>query len=210
MCRAARSRAPRPASATARCCASRSRTRAKARSIAAASSRSSITPARGCSASSGNSRRRRAAVPVDKKQAGRELNIAPRTPAAPRTATLSASISCARAAMAWPRQGQGAAWIARDREGGQPDRDPRPRNSAGLFAIACATPRPRSLRRLPAARTGATCRSSPSIRPTPRITTTRFTPNRSDPNNKAGYIVKVAIADVTSMCGRARRWTATR
>ena len=42
-------------------------------------------------------------IPVDKKQAGRELNIAKRRqPAAPRTATSSASIWCARAAMAWP------------------------------------------------------------------------------------------------------------
>ena len=52
MFRAARSRAPRPASATARCCASKSSTTAKARSIAAASSRWSITPRPACSASS--------------------------------------------------------------------------------------------------------------------------------------------------------------
>ena len=41
------------------------------------------------------------------------------------------------------------------------------------------------------------CRSSPSIRPTPRITTTRFTPQPDDdPNNQGGAIVTVAIADV--------------
>ena len=54
------------------------RTTAKARSIAAASSRCSITPRPACSASSARCRDGGGRlVPVDKKQAGRELNIAP-------------------------------------------------------------------------------------------------------------------------------------
>ena len=61
-------------------------------------------------------------------------------------------------------------------------------------------PRPhvRSARRR-RARTGARCRSSPSIRPTPRITTTRVhaAPD-SDPANAGGFIVTVAIADVAA------------
>ncbi len=48
------------------------------------------------------------------------------------------------------------------------------------------------------ARTGARCRLSPSIRPTPRTMTTRFmpslTPRRKTPD---GVIVTVAIADVS-------------
>ena len=41
------------------------------------------------------------------------------------------------------------------------------------------------------------CRSSPSTRRMPRTTTTRFTPSLIlDPNNKGGFIVHVAIADV--------------
>ena len=47
------------------------------------------------------------------------------------------------------------------------------------------------------ARTGARCRSSPSIRPTPRTTTTPCTPCPiRDPRNPGGHIVSVAIADV--------------
>ncbi len=57
--------------------------------------------------------------------------------------------------------------------------------------------KPRSRRGLPAARTGAKCRSSPSIRPTPRTTTTRCTPSPTPIRTIAGgYVVTVAIADV--------------
>ena len=48
-----------------------------------------------------------------------------------------------------------------------------------------------------AARTGGTSRSSPSIRPTPRTTTTRSTPSRT-PTKNGGHIVIVAIADVAA------------
>ena len=50
-----------------------------------------------------------------------------------------------------------------------------------------------------AARTGATCRWSPSTRPTPRTTTTPSTPTPDpDPANPGGVIVTVAIADVAA------------
>ena len=61
-------------------------------------------------------------------------------------------------------------------------------------------PRPKSARARGAARiarTGATCRSSPSTRPTPRTTTTRSTPRRTRrPTIAGGFVVTVAIADV--------------
>ena len=74
------------------------------RPIAAASSRSSITPRARVlgifrALPDGGGR----LVPVDKKQAGRELNIAEgRQPTAPRTAISSASSSCARAVSGLP------------------------------------------------------------------------------------------------------------
>ena len=94
---------------------------------------------------------------------------------------------------------RGAARLAQERARGQPDRDPRPRNPACLSAVAIEAEarRGKARRRSPAARTGASCRSSPSIRPTPRTTTTRCTPSpiptRSNPG---GHIITVAIADV--------------
>ena len=63
-----------------------------------------------------------------------------------------------------------------------------------------------------AARTGATCRWSPSIRPTPRTMTTPSTPSPTPtPDNPGGVIVTVAIADVAGLCAaRHRRSTARR
>ena len=134
--RAVRSRAPRPVSATARCCGSRSPTTAKARPIADASSRWSITPRPACSGSSaalpdGGGR----LVPVDKKQAGRELNIA-KADSRRRRGRRSRQRRSGAHARLRPclRQGQGAARLAGVGESGQPDRDPCPRNSAGLLA----------------------------------------------------------------------------
>jgi ribonuclease R len=52
---------------------------------------------------------------------------------------------------------------------------------------------------------------SPSIRRTPRITTTRFMPKPDDdPDNKGGFIVNVAIADVAFYVRPDRRSTARR
>ena len=149
-CRAVRSRARLPASATARCCASRSSTKATARSIAAASSRCidhARTRVLGIfrKAPGGGGR----LVPVDKKQAGRELNIA-RAGYRRRGGRRSRQRRSGAHARLRPRlrQGEGAARLAVERKGGQPDRDPRPRHSASVFARArCAKPRPRSPRR---------------------------------------------------------------
>ena len=113
-------------------------------------------------------------IPVDKKQVGRELNIAKadsggrrrRRPRQRRSGPHPRLWACLR-------QGEGAARFARDRKGDQPDRDPRPRNPAGIFTFRrCAKRRRQSPPSSRAAKTGATFRWSPSIRPTPRITTT--------------------------------------
>ncbi len=83
---------------------------------------------------------------------------------------------------------------------GQPDRDPRARHAVRVSA-ATRWPKPRP--REPAALAGPRglarrCRSSPSIRPTPRITTTRCYAERRHRSRQspAAIIVTVAIADV--------------
>ena len=78
-------------------------------------------------------------VPVDKKQAGRELNIASADTGGAEDGDL-VSVDLVRTPRLRPclRQGEGAARLARDRKGGQPDRDPRPRHSAGVFAVRAA------------------------------------------------------------------------
>ena len=212
--RAVRSRAPPPASATARCCASRSRTTAKARSIAGASSRWSITPRPACSESSaalpgGGGR----LIPVDKKQAGRELNIA-KADSRRRRGRRSRQRRSGALARLRPglRQGQGAARLAGVGESGQPDRDPCPRNSAGVLAGRVARSRSSQARDAEGPRGLARrCRWSPSIRPTPRITTTRFMPSRIPiRTTRAASSSRSRSPTSRSMCGRARRSTATR
>ncbi len=114
------------------------------------------------------------------------------------------------------RAGQGAARLARDREGGEPDRHPRPRHSR-------TTSRREALRRggggaarrrSPAARTGATCPSSPSIRSTPRTTTTRCsrgpTPIRTIPaaSSSTSRSPTSPITSRPAPRSTARRWRA--
>ena len=85
---------------------------------------------------------------------------------------------------------------------GQPDRHPRPWHPARLSAPRrCAEAEAAQARDArTAARTGASCRSSPSIRPTPRITTTRCMPRPTPIRTIAGgFIVTVAIADVAAL-----------
>ena len=99
-------------------------------------------------------------IPVDKKQAGRELNIAKADSRWRRgwrsRQRRSGALARLRAGF---RQGQGAAGLAGIGESGQPDRDPRPRNSAGVFTGRLARGRrsktrkpegPRGLARRPA------------------------------------------------------------
>ena len=142
--RHAQTRARWPASATARCSASSACTTMTAPPIAGASSRSSTTRNRACSACSaalpdGGGR----LIPVDKKQAGKELNIA-KNDTARRAGRRPRQRRSRALARLWPRlrQGQGAARLDRERKGHQPDRDPCPRHSHGLFARR-ASARPR-------------------------------------------------------------------
>jgi ribonuclease R len=153
---------------------------ATAAPIAGASSRSSITP-RPASSESSAPCPAAAAAGAGRQEAGRprvEYRREP-IPVAPRTAISSASIWCARAVWACLRQGQGAARLAGTEK------------AISLIAIhAHEIPQafsPAALREaeeakpatLRAARTGANCRWSPSIRPTPRIMTTRSRRTRS-------------------------------
>ena len=111
---------------------------------------------------------------------------------------IAVETSRAAAARTADRPRGRAARLAASRARGQPDRDPRARHPVTYSAARrMQKPRPRSPRPCKAARTGGTCRSSPSIRPTPRIMTTRFRPSPiPTPNNRGGFIVNVAIADV--------------
>ncbi len=138
-------------------------------------------------------------VPIDKKQLGRELTIPPSATAGAVDGDLVA-VEVARHGRLGlaDRHGRRAARLAQERARRQPDRHPRPRHSARISARGARGSRSRAAgdaRRT--AKIGATCPSSPSIRPTPRITTTRSMrcpiPIRSNPG---GYIVSVAIADV--------------
>jgi hypothetical protein len=90
---------------------------------------------------------------------------------------LVASRSRARAARPADGAREGAARLAQERARGQPDRDPRPRHPACLSAGGLR-PRPSGSRRDARRPRGLarSCRSSPSIRPTPRTTTTRCMP----------------------------------
>ena len=138
--------------------------------------------------------------PVDKKQLGQGArHSAGRHRQAPGTATWSPS-RCARQGGFGlpPRSVEGAPRLAQERARREPDRHPRPRHPARLSARRAGRGGSRAAGHAsPAARTGARCRSSPSIRPTPRTTTTRSTPSPdTDPANPGGFIVTVAIADV--------------
>ena len=72
--------------------------------------------------------------------------------------------------------------LAQERARRQPDRHPRARHPARVSARDAARGRGRQAGdACRSARTGASCRSSPSIRPTPRITTTPCTPSPTPP-----------------------------
>ena len=140
-------------------------------------------------------------MPVDKKQLGKRADDPARAPPrTPRTATWSRSSVAAAAAFGLPTaRVEERLGSLEERARGQPDRDPRPRASRTSFRSRrwprreAAQAAPAS----PAARTGASCRSSPSIRPTPRTTTTRSTPRPTPIRTiRGGHIVTVAIADV--------------
>jgi ribonuclease R len=98
-----------------------------------------------------------------------------------------------------------------EREGDQPDRDSRPRNSAAFS--------PSALARAEAAQP-ATLKGREDWRELPLVTIDP--PDAKDHDdavhaapdpirtNRGGYIVHVAIADVAFYVRPARRWTATR
>ena len=169
--------------------------------IAAASSAFSTGRSSACSAFSTPCRGGGGRIePVDKKMLGKELTRpAARRPATRRTATWSRS-KCQQVDAARPaaRQDHGTARLAENREGGQHDRDRGARHPFGVPQRHADRGRGRKAghdegpRRLARPR-----RSSPSIRPTPRITTTPFTPSRTTTSdNKGGFVLTVAIADV--------------
>ena len=120
-------------------------------------------------------------APIDKKDINRgELDVLPGQEGEARDGDLVA-VETLRAGRLRPalRQGARAARLARQRKGGEPDRHPRPRDPAMSSA---PRPSPRPSARRPAHARGArglarACRSSPSIRPTPRIMTTRSMPS---------------------------------
>ena len=99
------------------------------------------------------------------------------------------------------RQGARAARLAEVREGGQPDRHPRPRHPARLSAgrrwPRRSAARAGDARR--AARIGAPCPSSPSTRADAKDhdDAVHAAPD-DDPANPGGFVVTVAIADVAA------------
>ncbi len=134
--RAGRSRAPRPASATARCCAIEKLDEGegavyRGRVIKVIDHAKTRVLGIFRDLPDGGGR----LVPVDKKQAGRELNIAKADSDGAEDGDL-VSVDLVRSrgfglASGKVKERLGSLAIG---EGGQPDRDPRPRNSAGLFA----------------------------------------------------------------------------
>ena len=140
-------------------------------------------------------------VPVEKRAQGREIVVAagdeggargrrPRRRDALQAGPLRPAAG----------QGAGAARLAEVREGGEPRRDPRPLHPARVLPRGPGRGRGGGAREpRPAARTGATCPSSPSTRRTPRTTTTPSTPRpttiRTTP---AATSITVAIADVAA------------
>ena len=165
---------------------------------AAASSSSSTARSSACSASSGEPRWR---PPRADRQEERQPRADDR--AAPHRRRPGRRPRRGRSPKGRPlrptgRPRQGAARLAREREGREPHRHPRPRHPARVHPARCCTrPSAPARRHSRAARIGATCPSSPSIRSTPRITTTPFL-RASTPivTNPGGFIIDVAIADV--------------
>jgi len=151
-------------------------------------------------------------IPVDKKQAGRELNIAKADSNGAEDGDL-VSVDLVRS------RGFGLApGKVRERLGSLASE-----KAVSLIAIhamrsrkssrqrRCAKPKRQSRRPCPAARTGAHCRSSPSIRPTPRTMTTRCMLRPIPiPTTRAAICFMSPSPTSPSMCGRARRSTATR
>ncbi len=107
-----------------------------------------------------------------------------------------------------------AARLDQERARRQPDRHPRPRHSAMFFRARCSTkPKPaRAGDAATAAKIGATCRSSPSIRPTPRTTTTpSMRVPDPDPKQSPAAISSASPSPTSRiMCGPARRSIARR
>ena len=151
-------------------------------------------------------------VPVDKKQAGRELNIAKADGNGAEDGDL-VSVDLIRT------RGYGlASGKVKERLGSLASE-----KAISLIAIhAHEIPQdfsPSALREaeeakpatLRAARTGANCRSSPSIRLMPRITTTRFMPSPIPIRTTRAATSSMSRSPTSrSMCGRARRSTAMR
>ena len=137
--------------------------------------------------------------PIDKKQLGRELAIPPGASADAQDGELVAvEVAASQRGFGLPTA------RVKERLGSL-----RSERAVSMIAIhahgiphvfpprAVAEAEAASRRGSPGARTGASSRWSPSIRPTPRITTTPCTPIRDpDPNNPGGFVISVAIADV--------------
>ena len=152
-------------------------------------------------------------IPVDKKQVGRELNIAKADFGGAEDGDL-VSVDLIRS------RGFGlASGKVKERLGSLASE-----KAVSLIAIhsheipqafsprGAARSRGRqNLRHWRDARTGASCRWSPSIRPTPRTMTTRFTPNSIPTRTTRAATSSMSRSPTSrSMFGRARRWIATR
>ena len=214
--RARRGPAKSPASATARCCASRRPASDGERSAYTGRVIKIIDRAKQrvlgiFRALPGGGGR---LVPVDKKQLGTELAIPPgatdgragRRPGRGRASQRRAASACPSARVEerlGSLKSERAVSLIAIHAHGIPHVFPR--DGAGRSRGGAAR------RRSTAARTGASCRSSPSIRPTPRTTTTRSTP-RPTPTRPIPAATSSPSRSPTSRitCGRARRSTARR
>ena len=211
-----RSRARRPASATARCCAiekleerDREGTVYRGRVIKVIDHAKTRVLGIFRALPGGGGR----LIPVDKKQAGRELNIAKADTGGAEDGDL-VSVDLVRSrgfGLASGKVKERLGSLA-SRKGGQPDRDPCPRNSASLLARRVARGRGGKARNAEGPRGLARrCRWSRSIRPTPRTMTTRFMPSPIPIRTTRAATSSMSRSPTSpSMCGRARRSTATR
>lgn len=151
-------------------------------------------------------------IPVDKKQTGRELNIAKADSNGAEDGDLvSVDLIRTRAfGLASGRVKERLGSIASEK-------------AISLIAIHAheirkfsrrpryAKPRRQHPQRCPAAKTGANCHSSPSIRLMPRTTTTRFTPSRIPIRTTRAAISSMSRSPTSpSMCDRSWRSTAMR
>ena len=178
-CRASRGRAKPRASATARSSRPRRSARTATRSaIAAASSSWSSGRSSACSAFSARAGPWLRLCRSTRRTSGNELTIRPAPRKAPTRRPWSPSGPGRSARRPAGRARQGAPRLAREREGREPHRHSRPWHPARVPekrgpARGRGAAGDRGARRL------AKFRWSPSIRSTPRTTTTRCTPRRS-------------------------------